>query len=59
MKKIQESVLDAIPGIGAHRKNALLRKFGSVARLKNATLQEIMTTKGISSPAAKAVVERL
>ncbi|GEM_PF-857740 len=57
VKKVQESALDAIPGIGAHRKKALLRKFGSVARLKNATLQEIMTTKGISSPAAKVVVE--
>ena len=59
VKKVQESALDAIPGIGAFRKNALLKKFGSVARLKKATLEEIMATKGMSSTGAKAVSEYL
>jgi excinuclease ABC subunit C len=59
VKKVQESALDAIPGIGAHRKNALLRKFGSVKRIQDATLQEIMTTKGMSSAAARSLMEYL
>ena len=34
LKKISESVLDEFPGIGERRKAALLKKFGSVQRLK-------------------------
>ena len=34
LKKISESVLDEFPGIGERRKAALLKKFGSVARLR-------------------------
>jgi excinuclease ABC subunit C len=41
LKKISESVLDEFPGIGERRKAALLKKFGSVQRLKTATLEQI------------------
>ena len=34
LKKISESVLDEFPGIGERRKSALLKKFGSVQRLR-------------------------
>ena len=42
LKRISESVLDEFPGIGERRKAALLKKFGSVQRLKTATLEQII-----------------
>ena len=41
LKRISESVLDEFPGIGARRKAALLKKFGSVQRLRTATLEQL------------------
>jgi hypothetical protein len=41
LKKISESILDEFPGIGQQRKTALLKKFGSVQRLRLATLEDI------------------
>ncbi len=38
MKKISESILDEFPGIGERRKAALLKKFGSVQRLRLANV---------------------
>ncbi len=40
IKRISESILDEFPGIGAQRKAALLKKFGSVQRLRLATLSK-------------------
>ncbi len=39
LKKISESILDEFPGIGQQRKAALLKKFGSVQRLRLATVE--------------------
>ncbi len=52
LKKISESVLDEFPGIGGRRKAALLKKFGSVARLKTATLEQIAAVPGFGGKAA-------
>ena len=52
IKKISESVLDDFPGIGEQRKAALLKKFGSVQRLKTATLEQITTVPGFGGKAA-------
>src|SRR5208282_4195205 len=41
IKRISESVLDEFPGIGERRKQALLKQFGSVQRLRTATLEQI------------------
>src|SRR5215216_5307664 len=41
LKKISESILDEFPGIGKNRKAALLKKFGSVQRLRLATVEQI------------------
>jgi excinuclease ABC subunit C len=46
LKRISESVLDEFPGIGDARKQALLRRFGSVQRLKLATVEEIASVSG-------------
>ena len=52
LKKISESVLDEFPGIGERRKAALLKKFGSVQRLKTATLEQIAAVPGFGGKAA-------
>ena len=53
LKKISESILDEFPGIGATRKAALLKKFGSVSRLKMATLEQIAEVPGFGGKAAE------
>jgi excinuclease ABC subunit C len=52
LKKISESILDEFPGIGERRKAALLKKFGSVQRLKLATLEQIAEVPGFGGKAA-------
>jgi excinuclease ABC subunit C len=52
IKRISESVLDEFPGIGERRKAALLKKFGSVQRLKTATLEQIAAVPGFGGKAA-------
>ena len=52
LKKISESVLDEFPGIGDRRKAALLKKFGSVQRLKTATLEQLAEVSGFGGAAA-------
>ena len=52
LKKISESVLDEFPGIGEQRKAALLKKFGSVQRLRLATVEKIAEVTGFGGKAA-------
>jgi excinuclease ABC subunit C len=52
LKKISESILDEFPGIGEQRKAALLKKFGSVQRLRTATLEQIAKVPGFGGKAA-------
>ena len=52
LKKISESVLDEFPGIGDARKAALLKKFGSVSRLRLATLEQLAEVSGFGGKAA-------
>jgi excinuclease ABC subunit C len=53
LKRISESVLDEFPGIGERRKSALLKKFGSVQRLRTATLEQLATVPGFGGKAAE------
>jgi excinuclease ABC subunit C len=53
IKKISESILDEFPGIGDRRKAALLKKFGSVQRLKMATLEQLAEVPGFGGKAAE------
>jgi excinuclease ABC subunit C len=52
IKKISESILDEFPGIGERRKAALLKKFGSVQRLRMASVEEIAAVPGFGGKAA-------
>jgi excinuclease ABC subunit C len=40
-KRMVDSLLDGIPGVGEKRKRQLLRRFGSIKRLRNATFEQI------------------
>jgi len=53
LQKISESILDDFPGIGERRKAALLKKFGSVQRLKTATVEQIAEVSGFGGKAAE------
>ncbi len=56
-KSIQRSALDTIEGIGEKRRNALLSHFGSIDRIREATLEELCQVQGITKPAAEKVME--
>jgi excinuclease ABC subunit C len=58
-KKSFASVLDGIPGIGPRRKSALLRQFGSVHRIRDATVDELAAAAGISHEQAGKIKEYL
>jgi excinuclease ABC subunit C len=54
-KRVEESILDDCPGVSQNRKNLLLRKFGSVNRLRKASVEEIAATEGIGPKLAEDV----
>ena len=54
-KRIGESILDDCPGVSQNRKNLLLRRFGSVNRLRKASVEEIGATEGIGPKLAQEV----
>jgi excinuclease ABC subunit C len=54
-KGMIDSALDGIPGLGETRRKALLRKFGSVKRLRAATVEEIAEVPGLGRRTAEAV----
>ncbi|GMA27550.1 hypothetical protein GCM10025874_08030 [Arenivirga flava] len=49
------SVLGDVPGLGEARVKALLGHFGSVARLKQASAEEIAEVRGIGAALAEAI----
>jgi excinuclease ABC subunit C len=54
-KRIGESILDDCPGVSQNRKSLLLRKFGSVNRLRKASVEQIAATEGIGPKLAEDV----
>jgi excinuclease ABC subunit C len=52
LRKISESILDEFPNIGERRKTALLKKFGSVQRLRLASVEKIAEVSGFGGKAA-------
>ncbi|MEK5084851.1 excinuclease ABC subunit UvrC [Bacillus sp. FSL H8-0515] len=57
-KSAFQSVLDDIPGIGEKRKKMLLKHFGSVKKMKEASLEDIKKA-GVPSAAAQLLYEKL
>ena len=56
-KEITKSELDNIEGIGEVKKKALLKEFGSVERIKNASIEELTKVKGITKKIAEKIKE--
>jgi excinuclease ABC subunit C len=53
------SALDSIPGVGAARRKALLRRFGSVAGVLRASAEDIAGVEGIGKNLAETILENL
>ncbi len=56
-KRMTASALDSVPGLGEHRRKALVAHFGSLARLREATVDEITSVPGIGVATATAVLD--
>jgi excinuclease ABC subunit C len=54
-KRALRSPLDEVPGVGPARKKALLKRFGSLTRLRAATVDELAATPGVGPEVAAAV----
>ncbi len=54
-KSITKSELDDIKGIGEKKKKELLKKFGNVQNIKNATVEELCEVKGITKKIAETI----
>jgi excinuclease ABC subunit C len=52
LRKISESILDEFPNIGQRRKAALLKKFGSIQRMRVATVEQLAEVPGFGGKAA-------
>ena len=55
-KQMSKSELDNIPGIGEVKKKLLLKQFGSVEKIKKATIEELMQVKGINKELAETIL---
>lgn len=53
------SALDTIPGIGQKRKKALLKHFGSIKKIRAATLEELSAVPGMNRSVAENVLTRI
>ena len=58
-KTMTTSALDGIPGLGEARRKALLRRFGSLKRLRAASVEEIAEVPGIGMRTAEAIAVAL
>ncbi len=58
-KKTFVSALDAVPGIGPGRKKALLKAFGSVAAIKEASIEELSVVKGMNASLSQKIKDYL
>ncbi|HEX2176714.1 MAG TPA: excinuclease ABC subunit UvrC [Nocardioidaceae bacterium] len=58
-KSMTASALDGVPGLGQVRRKALLRHFGSLKKLRAASLDEIAQVPGVGRHTAQAVAEAL
>ncbi|WP_377268931.1 excinuclease ABC subunit UvrC [Peterkaempfera sp. SMS 1(5)a] len=58
-KRLTASGLDSVPGLGETRRQALLKHFGSLKKLRAATVEEICTVPGVGRRTAEAVAAAL
>lgn len=58
-KAMTASILDEIPGVGPRRKKALIKSFGSVKKMRAATVDQIAAVPGITSDVAQEITSTL
>ena len=58
-KKLRESRLDEMPGLGPKRKAALLARFGSIQKLRQASVAELAEVAGVSDKLAAEIAKFL
>ncbi len=58
-KRTIKSALDGIPGVGPARRELLLKEFGSVKRIKEASVEELTRLKGITAALGERILEHL
>jgi excinuclease ABC subunit C len=58
-KSMVESLLDDVPGLGEVRRKSLLKRFGSLKKLRAATVEEIAEVPGIGARTAEAIASAL
>ncbi len=58
-RSMTASVLDGVPGLGESRRRTLLTRFGSLKRLRAATVEDVMSVPGFGRRTAEAVVAAL
>jgi excinuclease ABC subunit C len=58
-RSMVDSALDGVPGLGESRRRALLRQFGSLKRLRAATVEQVAEVPGIGPRTATAIVAAL
>lgn len=58
-KRVKESLLDDCPGVSPAKKMALLKRFGSVARIQRASVDEIAEMSGFSMKSAEGILDYL
>jgi excinuclease ABC subunit C len=58
-KRMTTSALDEVPGLGEARKTALIKHFGSLKRLRAASIDEISEVPGVGRRTAEAVAAAL
>ncbi|MER7394781.1 excinuclease ABC subunit UvrC [Streptomyces sp. NPDC000151] len=58
-KRLTASPLDTVPGLGESRRQALLKHFGSLKKLRGATIEEICEVPGVGRKTAETVAATL
>lgn len=58
-KAMTVSILDEVEGIGPRRKKDIMKHFGSMKRLREASVEEIAAVKGVSEDVARALYDTL
>lgn len=58
-RRLRESLLDEVPGLGPSRKAALLARFGSIQAIRKASPDQLATTPGVGPALAARVAETL
>ena len=58
-KKSVQSTLDVVPGVGPKRKRMLIRRFGSVKGIREASLEEVAAVPGMTLRVARAIKDHI